>query len=306
MAYYLAPVSNGLGDLIVTIPILHALIKSGHETYLIMRSPAQYGLSDKIEGLAGSIKESEFKPEELKAGDRYFNFRDHPLQSSSIWGSKEFNDLYPGYKILDVLKGICRDFQIDCDFSLQPLSFHKRQDLSQTVIFIPGSAGHFKCWPEKHWLTLAQLLEEQGIPVLVIGEPERCQIVANVIEAGLPHEPTPVIGDALDLISSAKAVVAVDTGLMHLSVHQGVPTVSIFRYNNMFMRPYKHVRSLVGPVCPAVCLEREFADSPNEKLAYPVWQLWEPLTCALEDEKERCLYGITPQAVFNELKELLS
>lgn len=69
MANYLAPVANGLGDLIVSLPALQALIKTGQPTYLVTRSPFQEGLEARIAGLAGSIREIDFDTAQRKAGD---------------------------------------------------------------------------------------------------------------------------------------------------------------------------------------------------------------------------------------------
>lgn len=306
MAFYLAPISNGLGDLIVSIPILRSLIETGEPTYLVMRSPAQEGLMPRLAGLAGAIKESEFDLNSISSSDTFYNFRDHPLQSDFIWGSKEFEQRYPGYKINDVLKGICNDFGIEVDFeNLVPLPFNRRPECQSKVALLPGSAGLFKCWPSFHWLELSQRLESLGLKTFVVGQPERCSVVKELIDHGLDHIETPALIDAIDVLSSSKCVIAVDTGLMHASVHQGVPTVGLFRYNTMFMRPYGYTRYLVGPLCPDVCLQREFAGAPNEKLEYPVWEFWEPLTCALDDVTKRCMTQITPAMVEHAVNDLL-
>jgi hypothetical protein len=305
VAYYIAPISNGLGDLIVSIPILQALISTGEPTHLIMRSPAQYGLADCIEGLAGSLKESEFNPSSLAKTDKFFNFRNHPLQSDYLWGSKEFEAQYPGYRINDVLKGICRDWGIQADFeSLKPLSFRRKHDCADRILLVPGSAGLFKCWPAAHWIELADGLQKRGRQVAVIGQPERSDVVREVLDFGIDHIATPTLKDALDVVSSAAGAVSVDTGLMHLCVHQGIPTVALFRYNTMFLRPYSRTRNLIGPLCPKECMDREFEGAPNERIEYKVWQLWEPMTCALDDPNEHCMAKIQPAQVLESIMEL--
>ena len=60
MAYYFAPIAEGLGDLLLMLPALTALIKTGVPTYLVIRSPKQEGVAELIPGLAGSIKEPDF------------------------------------------------------------------------------------------------------------------------------------------------------------------------------------------------------------------------------------------------------
>lgn len=307
VAYYVAPISNGLGDLIVSIPILQALISTGKPTYLIMRSPAQDGLSDCIDGLAGSIREGDFDASALSAQDTFYNFRDHPLQSDYVWGSEEFEQTYPGFRINDVLSGICSDWNIAADFEvLKPLAFKRLEGCEDKVLLIPGSAGRFKCWPAKHWIDLASRLHDAGAKTLIVGQPERSDVVRDLIDFGLDHIETRTLKDALDVVSSSRCAVSVDTGLMHLCIHQGIPTVALFRYNTMFLRSYPRTRNFVGPVCETVCREREFAGAPNEKIEYEVWELWDPMTCALEDPDEHCMAKIRPDAVSHAVLELFA
>jgi len=309
LAIYLAPISNGLGDLIVSIPILQSLIKTGEPTYLVMRSPAQYGLSDRIPGLAGSIKESEFNPEALSPDDRFYNFRAHPLQSDYIWGSAEFEAKYPGFRINDILAGICRDWGIEADFErLIQMPFKFREDFADRIVFVPGSSGIFKCWSATNWISLYELLKAAGRQVIVVGQPDRSSQVRDVIAHGVPHVETKQIGEAVDAVSSASCVVSVDTGLMHIAVHQNTPTVALFRYNTMFMRSYKHKRSLIAPLCDPACIERELKGAPNEKLRYTEWALWDSLTCALDDGSQPCarMSEITANMVYDAVMDLLA
>ncbi|CAN5123119.1 hypothetical protein BH11CYA1_BH11CYA1_16260 [soil metagenome] len=311
MAFYLAPVANGLGDLIVSLPALQALINTGQPTYLVTRSPFQEGLEARIEGLAGSVRETEFESAQLKAGDTYFNLRNHPLQTDHIWASPEFERQYPGYKINHVLKGICADFGIDANYDhLTPLPFTTRLEAKDTVIFIPGSAGIVKCWPVQHWLDLAAELKSKGQKLAVLGQPERSEIVRDCLKAGLEHIPTPTIIDALDVISSAQSVVAVDTGLMHIALHQMIPTVSLFRYNVMFQRDYPHVRSLVAPLCQQSCIDIEFSAVPNKVVNFDIFKenenltYWETWKCTSEKWEERCMSAITVESVLGAVTEL--
>lgn len=311
MAYFLAPVANGLGDLIVSLPALQALINSGKPTYLVTRSPFQEGLEARITGLTGCIREVDFDPAKLKAGDNYFNLRNHPLQTDHIWASPEFERQYPGYKINHVLKGICADFGIDANYDhLTPLPFTTRPEAKDAVIFIPGSAGIVKCWPTQHWLDLAAALNSRGQKIAVLGQPQRSEIVRDCLQAGLEHIATPTIIDALDVISSARSVVAVDTGLMHLAIHQMIPTVSLFRYNVMFQRDYAHVRSLAAPRCQQSCIDLEFSAVPNKIIEFDVVKenenltYWETWKCTSEKWEERCMWAITVETVLDAVNNL--
>lgn len=311
MANFLAPVANGLGDLIVSLPALQALIETGQPTYLVTRSPFQEGLESRISGLAGTIREIEFDEAKLKPGDSYYNLRNHPLQTDHIWASQEFEQQYPGYKINHVLKDICADFGIAADYDhLSPLPFNARCDAKDMVLFIPGSAGIVKCWPTQHWLNLAAELRSRGQKLALIGQPERSEIVRDCLNAGLEHISTPTITDALDAISSAKFVIAVDTGLMHLAVHQMIPTVSLFRYNVMFQRDYTHVRSLVAPRCHQSCIDIEFSAVPNKVVSFDSFKerengiYWDTWKCTAERWEEHCMSAISVDSVLNAISEI--
>lgn len=313
MAYYLAPISLGLGDLMVSLPALQALIATGKPTYLVSRSPMQEGLEGRITGLAGMIREIEFDPSALSPDDTFYNLRNHPLQTDYIWGAGEFELRYPGYKITEVLKGICADFGIEADYSqLLQLPFRKRQVVDNAVVFVPGSAGIVKCWPAFHWLELAERLKKRGVRCLVVGEPEHSPVVRECVEGGLAHIPTPTLADALDVLSSARCVVAVDTGLMHLALQQGVPTVSLFRYNVMFQRDYPHVRSLSAPRCPQECTDVEYSGTPHKVVSYESFEpdekrlYWETWQCSKQNWKERCMASILPEQVQTAIEDVAS
>ncbi|MBI5175925.1 MAG: hypothetical protein HY986_23775 [Candidatus Melainabacteria bacterium] len=107
--------------------------------------------------------------------------RAHPLQADYIWGSAEFESKYPGYKIIDPLKGISADWRIGADFdSLEPLSHKTVAACRDKVLLIPGSAGRVKYWPARHWFALARELEKDDLDCLVLGQPEKSDIVAEL------------------------------------------------------------------------------------------------------------------------------
>jgi Glycosyltransferase family 9 (heptosyltransferase) len=217
MAYFISPISIGLGDFIVSLPAVQGLIDSGQDTYLVARSILQQKLADRIEGLRGVIQEDQFVPDRVISSNTFFNLRDHPLQINFWWGSPAFDRLYPGFKINDILEIICRDFGISANFErLKPLQFTSVSAVENKIVFVPGSDGTYKCWPKEYWLALASWFNSRSMEVIMIGEPDSSQAV-NELLSHLTWLPTPEIAFAVDVISSAQAVVAVDTGLMHIS-----------------------------------------------------------------------------------------
>jgi len=308
---YFAPIANGLGDLIVCLPAIQWLVSTGIPTHLVIRSPEQAGLSSQIAGLAGTIDEVALDADALPPGALYINMRAHPLQKDHIWGSVEFESKYPGYKITEVLKGISADWQISADYDhLQPLSHKSVDECAGKVLLVPGSAGRAKYWPAHYWSELAALLAHDGMECVVIGQPDKSDIVAELIgSAHLPHFATPTLVDALDAISSARAVVAVDTGLMHMAVHQGVPTVALFRSNTMFLRPLAYCRNLIAPACDPRCIAQEFAAVPNQMLTYDkgneTYTYWKTWDCLVHDQPTHCMSQIAVAQVHAAVAELM-
>ncbi len=295
MATYIAPISWGLGDLVVSLQAVQALIERG-ETYLIARSDSQAELASRVEGLAGTVAEKDFDASSLAPSDVYLNLRNHPLQKNYWWGSPEFEAAYPGYKINDCLKTIARDFGLLVDWQkLTPLSSIHRENFAKTIIFIAGSDGDYKNWPKQNWLELESLLIERGYSVVVIGQPHTCPAVNELLESGLQWIDTPQIGDAIDVISSSVAVVGVDTGLSHLSVNQGIQTTMLYRSDPIFIRDYPNCHSLMAKTCPKECLDQSNSCAHNEVTEFNQWtpKVWR---CALDDQT-RCMSSIDARTV---------
>lgn len=315
MRVLLAPISNGLGDLICSLPVLQALIESGQTTYLVLRSSAQAGLEERIEGLAGAINEADLSEALNPEGTRLINLRDHPLQKDHVWGSPAFMQDFSDLHIDEIVRRIARDFGVILEAAEpRPLKANKLTALEGKVLFIPGSRGSQKCWPAQNWLELARLLAQQNLNTVVIGQPEQCIEVKELLEAGLSWYPTPSLVAALDAVSSARAVIGADTGLMHLAVQQLTPTVALFRYNAVFARKLPHVRSLIAPICLTECLELEFASDCNTQLTFAkpegkeeekgeafYWTTWK---CQAQSQ-ERCMNRIQVASVVEALMELL-
>ncbi len=79
---------------------------------------------------------------------------------------------------------------------------------------------------------------------------------ANGIEAEAARwSPTP--GEAVDVLSSCRAVIGVDTGLTHIAVQQGTPTVTIARHSTVYVRPWPHSAAARGVDCTPACLASE-------------------------------------------------
>lgn len=296
MAIYLAPISLGLGDLILSLPAVQALIDSDQEVYLIAHSEPFKELASRIEGLAGTIDERDLIDVQVSESNQYINLREHPLQKDYWWGEPKFDRDFPGWNINDVLDKICRDLGILANFkSLKPLYFQRQKQLTESIVFVPGSAGISKCWPKEHWLALAEKFNQQDIPVLILGEPD-CSPSVKELLPFLSWIPTPKLSDALDVISSARAVVAIDTGLMHLAVHQGIPTIGLFRSHPFYFRNYPYSFAATARPCDARCLTESLKFTYNSVTSFTDFD-FKSWSCQV-DANETCMANLSHEKVF--------
>jgi hypothetical protein len=296
---YIAPISFGLGDLVVSLPAIQALIteRPPGETWLVARAAGQAVLADRIAGLGGCVLEDEFDP--ARADGRFVDLRDHPLQRDYWWGSPEFDRAVGPLAIDDILARICADFGIDADFSEPaPLVARRaRPEVRDTVLFVTESDGT-KRWHPDNWGELAHELREGGHDVGMVtrDEPE-----AEMSAAGIDAVRAPTPGDAIDLVTSCRAVVGIDTGLTHISVQQGTPTVGIYRNRAVYFRPWPHCRAVVGDRCDEACESLERAYAYNTRVRSPA-DGWQPRPCPVG---ARCLEKVRPADVLDALGELL-
>jgi len=92
--------------------------------------------------------------------------------------------------------------------------------------------GRFKEWPLTHWRNLARRLVESGHPVWLSGGPgERSTLEDLARKIGDCATLAPQTKDAADLgrlIRCCRAVVAADTGVIHLSALLGIPSLGLY------------------------------------------------------------------------------
>jgi Glycosyltransferase family 9 (heptosyltransferase) len=307
---YIAPIGNGLGDLVVSLPVVQALIEQGEKTVLVLRSPRQEGFAELVPGLAGCVREVDIPlmfPDGM-GEHRYLNLREHRLQTDYVWGSAEFEQKYPGYKIADIVRDISRDFGIDADFGkLKPLPFRDRVELHDTVLFIPGSDGIFKCWLTDSWLELAYRIESAGMSVAVVGQPHRSIAVSELIEGGLSWLVTATLSDALDVVSSARAVVSIDTGLLHLALQQLVPSVGIWINNPgslNYSRTVHHCFPLISPRCSPSCVSEELDKNLNLVTEFGEWRGYDSWMCHAS-QRDRCMNNVSVDSVWEQFQRAI-
>lgn len=292
----LAPVSYGLGDLVVSLPAIQALAVEGQPVWLLARAQSQRLLAERIEGLAGVVDEAAYAP---TWDDRLVDLRDHPLQRDFWWGSEEFESTFGHIDINEILSRICADLGVPADFSRPvPLRARPRHGLHRTVLLVHETDGAAKTWQPERWAAVAAMLRADGHNVAhVTKEPG----TTPLDDLGVPALVAPTPPDAVDALSACRGVIGIDTGLTHIAVQQGTPTVTICRRSSVYVRPWPHSVALRGSECSDLCRAEEMASAYNRAVSLRAFHP-PPRTCPSESA---CLAGTRAVDAVTLLLELL-
>jgi len=156
------------------------------------------------------------------------------------------------------------------------------------LVFLHGTTWASKQWPEIYWQTLARMAGEQGFRVKISGGNDEELARAARIGANNPAVdllPRLTIRQMADLLSGARAAVAVDTGFGHLAAAMDIPTVSIYGSTNAdytgALGPSSVLLSAKFPCAPCLnrdCTYRQSADvTPACYATVPPAVVWETL-----------------------------
>jgi heptosyltransferase II len=156
----------------------------------------------------------------------------------------------------------------------------------------PGAEfGHSKQWPAEHYAAVALACLSDGWQVCLFGSANDCD-VANQIAELLPAEHRAAchnlagrttLGQAIDLLSTATAVVSNDSGLMHIAAALHRPLVAVY-----------------GPTSP------EFTPPLSDRVEL----LYTDISCRPCFKRQcpyghkRCLTALLPEQVISALKRL--
>ena len=121
----------------------------------------------------------------------------------------------------------------DCDYGMSTTTPTPRAE--RRVFFLHGTSRDDKSWPMHAWISLAQALSARGFCITILSGSAAEFARSQAIVAAMPHAQTDVqampmrpLAETAALLAQAHAVVGVDTGLAHLAVALGRPTVGIY------------------------------------------------------------------------------
>jgi heptosyltransferase I len=99
------------------------------------------------------------------------------------------------------------------------------------AVLLHAASRADKCWPDEFWISLARRLAEEGYGTVFPGGSDAERITAGRLSLLVPGgmaAPPMDLWVAATLLAHASLVVGVDTGLTHLAVALGRPTVGIY------------------------------------------------------------------------------
>ncbi|MEQ1881557.1 MAG: lipopolysaccharide heptosyltransferase I [Burkholderiales bacterium] len=111
------------------------------------------------------------------------------------------------------------------------LALEQKNIAGPYAVFLHATSAARKEWPESHWVTLGKQLKSRGVSCVLPFGTSVEQARSQRLAAQIPGSCVPrALGlDALSsMLSLAKFVVGVDTGLSHLSAALMMPTVGIY------------------------------------------------------------------------------
>lgn len=153
----------------------------------------------------------------------------------------------------------------------------------------PGYRSH-RGWPLSHWQRLIELLNgSAGLSVVINGTSDESVVFSSLLQNTGVHSlfgsPLPTLAAAL---SSARGLITVDTGTMHLATALGIPVVALFGPTNPVLTgPYSHKiphNVLVSDLECQPCVK-----TPGQK------------QCTFN----RCMDVLEPERVFESFRSLL-
>jgi heptosyltransferase-1 len=99
------------------------------------------------------------------------------------------------------------------------------------LVFLHGTTWSTKHWPDEYWVELASMAVAAGLQVKLpwgnAAEKQRAEKIAAV-DKSVEVLPRMQLGELAEVIATARGVVGVDTGLVHLAAALGTPCVTLY------------------------------------------------------------------------------
>lgn len=120
------------------------------------------------------------------------------------------------------------------NYNITHVRKNTQRNSQQEILFLHGTTWQSKHWPDQYWLELADLVTEQGHNILLPWSNDAEYKRAKKIQKQCKNKQAVTVlakmnlTQLLEKISMVSAVVAVDTGLAHLSAALNKPTIALY------------------------------------------------------------------------------
>ncbi len=206
------------------------------------------------------------------------------LYSKGFSVAKNMNAIERTRSLMAQVFGYSTDDSLDYGVGFDKRSCSTEQT-ENTLIFFHGTTWDSKHWPVPKWVELLRIARRENIKVLIPshGAIELQRAKTMIQESGWGELlPQMSLKDMSATIRTCSGAVGVDTGLMHMAVAFGVPTVSVFGSTDTALtgamgRYVKNVQS--GYSC-SPCRKKQCPINPESPPCYddiPVEGIWKQL-----------------------------
>ncbi|GAA0542175.1 glycosyltransferase family 9 protein [Rhizomicrobium palustre] len=148
----------------------------------------------------------------------------------------------------------------------------------QWIAFHPWAAGvrcELREWARERWISLGKALVSRGYDIVITGGPADAVASTELVNAIDPEHARTIAGrsslrDSLAVLGDVKAVVSVNTGLMHMAAAVGVPLVALHGPTNPLRWGPVSDRAIVlgpGPGGGYLNLGNEYPENPPDTMA---------------------------------------
>jgi heptosyltransferase-1 len=116
------------------------------------------------------------------------------------------------------------------DFGIDRSRISPAPSRVQTAVLVHGAAWRNKLWPVENWRALGKYLAGRGLKILLPwgNDEEKCRAEQIADHSGGEVLPKLGISGLAALLAPARVVVGLDTGLTHIAIALGSPTITLY------------------------------------------------------------------------------
>jgi len=195
--------------------------------------------------------------------DTFDKFRAGTLTAGGLL-SQEYNSAVGMPLIRPTSADIYRGKEILAENGIMPTT--------KPVVIHPGSGGAHKCWRLDNFLSVARMLEKEGVEVVFLFGPAEVQRFSEPAIAGIRTAGKLLtnlsLAEVLGVLGCSRGYIGNDSGITHLSAALGIRTVVVFGPTEP---------AIYGPLGPAVTILRskppDFAEAISETLQRQICEI---------------------------------